>query len=293
MKSGEIQLNGKLFVSSKRAAEIAGYATDYIGQLCRSGKLETTRLGRSWYVSVDSLESYQRSLEEPSTENTPDQEADTANPEIAGSATTNTTLKTLPNSPTKGFVYSEDTRSLLPSLSKRISESAVPQIVTSVQNPLDQNLAKSFLAFDELPESLKAKINLARSKSQDASRAPLPLFVKQPKKKTGLLFSGFAFVGVGLVLIGAIFSSGAFSLNESVVAQVREAFAQDEGTGIVVEEVDQKNPRAQIEKIKTAFSDEVQVVEDPSGTTGVITPVFKGGRTGNDFVFVLVPVKEK
>jgi hypothetical protein len=46
------------------------------------------------------------------------------------------------------------------------------------------------------------------------------------------------------------------------------------------------------EKIMNSFSDEVTVQPDKSGTAGVITPVFRQ-TNGNDFVYVLVPVKEK
>jgi hypothetical protein len=41
-----------------------------------------------------------------------------------------------------------------------------------------------------------------------------------------------------------------------------------------------------------SFSDEVTIQPDKSGTSGVITPVFKQ-TDGKDFVYVLVPVKEK
>ena len=51
----EMILNGKNHVSSKRAAEITGYAKDYIGQLCREGRIEARLVGRSWYVDEESL----------------------------------------------------------------------------------------------------------------------------------------------------------------------------------------------------------------------------------------------
>ena len=45
------------------------------------------------------------------------------------------------------------------------------------------------------------------------------------------------------------------------------------------------------EKIQNSFSDQVEVNPDRSGTTGVITPVFKDGK-GAGFIYVMVPVKE-
>jgi hypothetical protein len=58
--NGELFFDGKKYISSKRAAQISGYANDYIGQLCRGEKLESRMIGRSWYVSLDSLVSYKK-----------------------------------------------------------------------------------------------------------------------------------------------------------------------------------------------------------------------------------------
>ncbi len=46
------------------------------------------------------------------------------------------------------------------------------------------------------------------------------------------------------------------------------------------------------QKIKNSFSDEVTVHPDTSKISGVVTPVFKN-VDGNNFVYVLVPVKDK
>jgi len=46
----EILIEEKKYVSSKRAAEMTGYAKDYVGQLCREGRVPARLIGRSWYV---------------------------------------------------------------------------------------------------------------------------------------------------------------------------------------------------------------------------------------------------
>jgi hypothetical protein len=46
----ELTIDDEKYVSSKRAAEITGYAKDYVGQLAREGYVEAKRVGRSWYV---------------------------------------------------------------------------------------------------------------------------------------------------------------------------------------------------------------------------------------------------
>lgn len=53
-----IVLDGKKYISSKRAAQLGGYTKDYIGQMCRSGKLNAKLLGRNWYILENSLLSH-------------------------------------------------------------------------------------------------------------------------------------------------------------------------------------------------------------------------------------------
>ena len=53
--SGELRIGEIDYISSKRAAQISGYAHDYIGQLCRSGVVEAQRIGGLWYLTLESL----------------------------------------------------------------------------------------------------------------------------------------------------------------------------------------------------------------------------------------------
>ncbi len=54
----ELIIEGKTYISSKRAAEITGYAKDYVGQLCREGRVKARLVGRSWYVLEDSIRAH-------------------------------------------------------------------------------------------------------------------------------------------------------------------------------------------------------------------------------------------
>lgn len=51
----ELVLNGRTYLSTKRAAEVTGYTTDYVGQLARGGKVDAQLVGRNWYISEDSI----------------------------------------------------------------------------------------------------------------------------------------------------------------------------------------------------------------------------------------------
>lgn len=60
----ELTIGGKTYISSKRAAEITGYAKDYVGQLCREGQVEARMVGRSWYVLESSIREHRFGKEE-------------------------------------------------------------------------------------------------------------------------------------------------------------------------------------------------------------------------------------
>lgn len=54
----ELFFEGKKYISARRASQITGYNSDYIGQLCRKGSLECRLVGRSWFVEEKSLENH-------------------------------------------------------------------------------------------------------------------------------------------------------------------------------------------------------------------------------------------
>lgn len=60
----EITIGDKIYVSSKRAAKITGYAKDYIGQLCREGRVAAKLVGRNWYVLESSIREHRFGREE-------------------------------------------------------------------------------------------------------------------------------------------------------------------------------------------------------------------------------------
>ncbi len=62
--SDEMQIDGKSYISSKRAAVLSTHAQDYIGQLARKSLIDARRVGGLWYVSMESLEAYKKKAEE-------------------------------------------------------------------------------------------------------------------------------------------------------------------------------------------------------------------------------------
>lgn len=64
----ELTIGNKTYISSKRAAQITGYAKDYVGQLCREGRVEARLVGRSWYVLEDAIRAHRFGEEAKSSE---------------------------------------------------------------------------------------------------------------------------------------------------------------------------------------------------------------------------------
>ncbi len=54
----ELLIEEKKYVSSKQAAKLTGYAKDYIGQLCREGRVPARLVGRSWYVLESAIQDH-------------------------------------------------------------------------------------------------------------------------------------------------------------------------------------------------------------------------------------------
>jgi hypothetical protein len=58
----EVTFDGIAFTKASVLAKEFGYTADYLGQLCRGGKVQARLVGRTWYVSRDSLESHRTGL---------------------------------------------------------------------------------------------------------------------------------------------------------------------------------------------------------------------------------------
>ncbi|MEK7177158.1 MAG: hypothetical protein AAB719_02600, partial [Patescibacteria group bacterium] len=55
LMDNHIFVDGKEFISAVRASKKIGYASDYVGQLCRAKKVPGKLIGKTWYVDFQSL----------------------------------------------------------------------------------------------------------------------------------------------------------------------------------------------------------------------------------------------
>lgn len=56
-----ITVNGEKYVKASSIARELGYTADYVGQLCRGNKVDAQLVGRSWFVSEQSLKDHKKS----------------------------------------------------------------------------------------------------------------------------------------------------------------------------------------------------------------------------------------
>ncbi len=145
----EILIEEKKYVSSKQAAKITGYAKDYVGQLCREGRVPARLVGRSWYVLESAIQDHRFGNPEIESEDTSaSAQAQTESQEFSRSSTMPEVAKYEP-------AYAES----LPALSKsRETAEAAPAVEEKNLSQEDlQSLHDSWKEwFDHVREPLSA-----------------------------------------------------------------------------------------------------------------------------------------
>jgi hypothetical protein len=278
-------LQGKKFISAKRAAIIFGYTSDYVGQLCREGRIECTMVGRSWFVSEDSVLKHKASSLDVKNANSfasslPSvDKVDSRRTDVAPILTSSITLKDLVDS-------SVDIRSMVGSSSVErniklpvsvmetgiTSDAKIPKIdskglvnsIGSIEGVVDKNIPSQI---NNINNSSSGEVRVSRR----FSKADLSLVLIL------LLLS--------VILFGRNFISYFPYSSKNIVATVLNGVVVAPSASTSIENESMKND------LRNPFSDEVNVLPDSSGTAGVIVPVFKESK-GDDFLYVMVPVKE-
>ena len=58
MVAENLVFEGKKYVLSRVAARLTKYSNDYVGELCRAGKVKARQIGKLWYIEKESLLEY-------------------------------------------------------------------------------------------------------------------------------------------------------------------------------------------------------------------------------------------
>lgn len=119
----ELTIGDKMYISSKRAAKITGYAKDYVGQLCREGRVEARLVGRNWYVLESSIREHRFG-----EENSKNQNAVTdASAQPAATLSESDSSWSAPR-------YEAETPEMVPPLIQRPEPVAARKVVSDMQN---------------------------------------------------------------------------------------------------------------------------------------------------------------
>lgn len=161
----ELVVDGEKYISSKRAARLSGYAKDYIGQLCRGGKIEAKMVGRSWYVKESAITEHRKTFQGEAVVDDKLWVSGKNGLEFQGfGAAVSAPKAPLPEENIK-INYESDSRPLMPALAKkeplRIEEDPVfvPEPVESV--PLRRDLEEDVIHYpvrEVVSESAKEEV---------------------------------------------------------------------------------------------------------------------------------------
>lgn len=131
-----LELNGVTYVKASSIARDLGYTADYVGQLCRAGKVDAQLVGRSWYVNETSIKDHKKSRYRSNAAKTADALKSSLVNRIEDSSSvvrkspvsvvsvkteTNDRLNFYDRSSEQKYVYVEDRTELIPTLKKRES----------------------------------------------------------------------------------------------------------------------------------------------------------------------------
>jgi len=122
-----ISFKGETFIKGSKIAEELGYTADYVGQLCRSGQVEGTLVGRSWYVSEKSIRAHKKNRYRSNQTKSTDA--------VRKMVEIRTQPKPFYSNQLTTPIYETDDRPLIPSFSKS-SPSSIPEapVVTDEVN---------------------------------------------------------------------------------------------------------------------------------------------------------------
>ncbi|MFQ5662089.1 MAG: hypothetical protein ACE5F2_02455 [Candidatus Paceibacteria bacterium] len=181
----ELIFAGNKYISSKRAGKIAGYNTDYLGQMCRAGKMDCRFVGRNWYINEREIENQKKSFKKDQIKPNRAREIEYKKIEL------------------EPMYYSNDERSNYPEISKvihnDIEEVEDNQEVVEEEHQVPLHIVKKYA-----PRSLQ------RQGRQIIRRQEI-----MPQQVSRRLSMALSLASV-LILIGVLFTAGTFTLEQVI-----------------------------------------------------------------------------
>jgi len=273
-----VEFDGKKYISARRVAEKYGYNPDYIGQLARNGNIDAKLVGRNWFVHEPSVVEHkinaEKKLKERDQKSSEDlrEEFEEAN----GISHAHIAFRHDEHGDHTAFdanaVFEHHTafKRHLPILALcflfavMIAGSGFflfssHQPVQSLNrfSEIPQNFFEDFQSGGgDIAHTLNQGFYSAKNKLTDFSRTLISKF-SIPARLANFFKSSDFKPGVAIVP-----SAADFAKNEEIKKYVKES-----------------------------FSDEIEIVPDETGKSGVIKPVFKK-ENSQEYLYVFVPLKE-
>lgn len=256
-----LSINGTNFISASDAGKICKYTSDYITKLAREGKVAATRVGRQWYVTPDSLETFVKNNEvqkkirsaKISAERKKEQHA-FALQVMASSQNDQDHFSSLVEPAHNKFVALQQTVAIL-ILGASLGVGGF--FASSVSIPIYQQDASivdaGFLSLERLAVTLYRFISPSEEE----------YYVESPENEESGTASGVA-------------PEKQIPSNNSIVIAPSDVLTRD-----------------RVAEVRDSLSDEVEVTVDPEDPdTGLIVPVFRD-RKGDEYRFLLMPINQK
>lgn len=215
----EITLDNKKYISTKRASELTGYANDYVGQLCRAGKISATRIGRSWYVEESSLLGHKQGsikdesvgIEKKSTQTEQDH-------------TTPTTQTEQDHAILGSLEVKEDERVIIP-INRNVpstrrfeySDESIAKYEMDTEAPLLPPLIKQKSTMFDLSIHIKPSDERARDITPTIFQKRVPAVIPSRLSVIPRILTRFSKVGLTVAIFLLVFGV-LFSLNETYLA---------------------------------------------------------------------------
>jgi len=274
MKKDSLVIDGKTFISSRRASEIAAYSKDYVGQLCREGKLDCRRINRLWWVNESSVRKH--ADETVKANHTSFRSADVA----------------LVRSYAEKMAVAAD-ESAAAKVSAGIAISEISSGSVRSQQAAHSPFERKFIFMS----GFAIAIVLVFATVSAFSFLKTPSTISESTANAYSSASGEqSFFGYVWSSIAGIFfgsrtetQSGSLAVNESQTESASD-LSQPQAGLVVVPSQGSTTDAKMAQTITNSFSDSVSVAPAANGASGVITPEFRTVK-GHDYLYVLVPVK--
>lgn len=279
MGSG-IYVKGQKYISSKDACTISGYTSEQIEKLCSQGELRSKRFGGGCFVEERSLSEYLKELSHFNDDKESSRQEKIENNKYSvwrGFSMAVLGVLVIALSVICGGYFRGDVRNL------KISIADMPSSYNSTR----------FIRGDNGMMAAVGKVNNTVADGVEIT--------------SHTIASHTIYNGMAMIFAGAhdfILKMYDLTVHEEKGMELKlpkediggvkasQAAILSGIEGIVIAPSKNKYDNADtIEQIKNSFSDEVKIIPDEGGGSGIIQPIFRDSD-GDEYIYILVPVQE-